>query len=433
MEKFTSSLEKLLIPIANKLSGNKYLGAITNGFSALLPITMIGAIFTLLANLQIAPYQSFITSVGLKQILAFAPTVTTDMLSVYASYLIGKACAEKLELEKDSTIIGALTLFVFLLMIPLGVSGVSGGGEAVTIAAALSTSFLGAAGLFTAMILGLIVPVIYRFFIKHNIVFKMPEQVPPTISKSFSALIPAFAIALLFCVVRWGFSLTEYGHMNNFIYTMLRTPLAQLGASPVTFVVFIIICSVMWFFGLHGGMIVMPFLQMLYVTAGLENLTAYAEGAVLPNMITISNWSLYASLGGAGGTVGLCIMMAFLAKSTRYKTLGKLALPSGLCGINEPVTFGLPVVLNPIMLIPIIITPITTFLISYASMSMGLVPFPNGASIPLGTPVVFSGLVAVGWQGAVLQLVLIAIQFIIYYPFFKILDKQALEVEKNDN
>ena len=125
--------------------------------------------------------------------------------------------------------------------------------------------------------------------------------------------------------------------------------------------------------------------------------------------------------------------MFFFAKSARYKTLSKLALPSGLCGINEPITFGLPMVLNTIMIIPLILTPITTFLISYLTMSIGLVPYPNGVSVPLGTPVIFSGFIAVGWQAAVLQIILILIQMAIYYPFFRVLDKQALAEEQGNS
>lgn len=340
MDKFTAMLEKYLIPLANKLSQNRYLGAISDGFAYFLPMTMVGAIFTLLANLQIGPYQAFVTATGLKTILSFAPKVTTDMMAVYAAFLIGKACTEKLEMEKDATIVGCISLFVFLLLIPLGVSQTAAESkELVVITGALSTGFLGSAGLFSAMILGLVVPTIYKFFIRRNLVIKMPDQVPPTISKSFSALIPAFAIAFLFCLVRIGFQMTPWGDFNNFIYTLLKMPLTKLGASPFTFIVFILLCCLLWFFGLHGGMIVMPFLTMLYTTAGLENLEAYAAGAALPNMITKSSWSLFALLGGAGGTVGLCILMCFFAKSTRYKTLGKLALPAGLCGINEPITF----------------------------------------------------------------------------------------------
>ena len=390
-------LEKFLLLIANKLSMNRFLKTISIGFSTLLPITMIGAIFTLLANLQITPYQTFVTATHLKEIFAFAPKVTTDMLALYAVFLIAKALADELKLEKYAVIIGSLSLVAFLLVIPLGVTGIAiESQEVVTIAGAVPTTYLGSAGLFTAMILGLIVPCIYSLFIKYNIVIKLPEQVPPTIAKSFSALLLAFAIAFIFGLVRYGFSLTEFGHLNNFIYTMIKTPLTHLGASPFTFIIFIFMCSIMWFLGLHGGTIVMPFITALYTAAGLENLAALSNGTELPNMITKSCWSLYASLGGAGGTVGLCLIMFFFTKSARYKALGKLALPAGICGINEPITFGVPMVLNTIMLIPLVVTPIITFLISYVCMSIGIVPFPNGAEIPLGTPIIFSGIIGCG-------------------------------------
>ncbi|GLB32073.1 permease IIC component [Lacrimispora amygdalina] len=432
MNNLTGLIEKYFVPMAGKLSKNKFLKAISNGFSVLLPITMIGAIFTLLANLQIAPYQSFVKAVHLKEIFGFAPKVTTDMLAVYAVFLIGKALAEQFDFDDNvSTIVGALSLFSFLVLIPLGVSGkAEKSQEIVSIAGAMPTTYLGAAGLFTAMIVGLLVPFIYQTFIKHNIVLKMPEQVPPTIAKSFSALIPAFSIAFIFGLIRFLFSLTPFGDANSFIYTVMKAPLSNLGASPATFILFILVCSLMWFFGLHGGMIVMPFINVLYTAAGLENLEAYANGVAGPNLITNASWLIFASVGGAGGTLGLCIIMAFMAKSSRYKTLGKLALPAGACGINEPITFGLPMVLNTIMIIPLIITPITTFLISYFMMRIGIIPPLNGTTIPLGTPVVFAGLVAGGWKTAVLQIVLIAVQILIYLPFFKVLDKQAVLEEK---
>lgn len=432
MNNLTGLIEKYFVPMAGKLSKNKFLKAISNGFSVLLPITMIGAIFTLLANLQIAPYQNFVKAVHLKEIFGFAPKVTTDMLAVYAVFLIGKALAEQFDFDDNvSTIVGALSLFSFLVLIPLGVSGKEEKSqEIVSIAGAMPTTYLGAAGLFTAMIVGLLVPFIYQIFIKHNIVLKMPEQVPPTIAKSFSALIPAFSIAFIFGLIRFLFSLTPFGDANSFVYTMMKAPLANLGASPATFILFILVGSLMWFFGLHGGMIVMPFINVLYTAAGLENLEAYANGVAGPNLITNASWLIFASVGGAGGTLGLCIIMAFMAKSSRYKTLGKLALPAGACGINEPITFGLPMVLNTIMIIPLIITPITTFLISYFMMRIGIIPPLNGTTIPLGTPVVFAGLIAGGWKTAVLQIVLIAVQMIIYLPFFKVLDKQAVLEEK---
>lgn len=425
MEKFISFLEKSLVPVASKLSSNRYLKAISNGFAILLPITMIGAIFTLLANLQIAPYQNLIQAIHLKEIFAFAPTVSTDMLAIYAVILISKALTEELNLKKDATVVAVLALFCFFLLIPLGVTG-SEGDVTVTVAAALGTKWLGSAGLFTAMIIGLLVPTLYKFIMGKNWTIKMPDSVPPTISKSFAALTPTFIIGFMFSIVRYLLSLTSYGNANQFIYSMLQKPLTGLGASPLTFILLIFLCSLFWFFGLHGGMIVMPFLTMLYQSASLENLDAYAAGLDMPNLIVKSWWSVYASLGGAGGTLGLCFVMIFLAKSKRYKTLGALATPSGMCGINEPVTFGLPVVLNTLVLIPVIFVPIITFTIAYFCTKFGIVPPLNGVDIPLGTPVIFSGFMAGGIKVAILQAVLIIVQILLYLPFFKVLDKQAV-------
>ena len=429
MNKLTHVLEKALLPLAQKLSENRYLKSITNGFSACLPIIIVGALFTLLANLNIAPYQAAISAIHLKEIFAFIPTVTTDMLALYAVFSIARATAKNIGIPDQAHSVALLALFVFLLMIPLGVSGTEGD-VTVVVKAALSTSYLGSGGLFTAMIFGLILPPMYKFFIDKKIVIRMPESVPPQIAKSFEAILPSMVIGFIFALVRYGFSLTSFGHLNNCIYTLLKAPLSALGASPFTMIILILMCSLMWFFGLHGGLIVMPFINMLYLPLAMENLEAYGAGAAeLPNIVVKAAWSGYASLGGAGGTFGLCVLMCFLAKSQRYKTLGKLALPAGFCGINEPVTFGVPMVLNTIMLIPMVFTPIITFVLSYAMTSIGIIPIMNGTEIPLGTPIILSGMLCGGWKLALWQIVLVLIQIACYFPFFRILDNQALKDE----
>ncbi len=429
MEKFTEALGNALLPLAQKLSENRYLKSISSGFSACLPIVIVGALFTLLANLNLGFYQALVGATPLKEIFGFVPKITTDMLALYAVYSISRSTAENLGMERQTNSVGLLTLAIFLVMIPLGVTGTKDE-VVVAVAAALSTSYLGAAGLFTAMIFGLLVPVMYKFFIDKKIVIRMPDSVPPQIAISFQGILPSFCILLIFALVRFLFSLTSYGDINTCIYTLLKAPLAALGASPFTMIVLIMMCSIMWFFGLHGGMIVMPFINMLYMPLAMENLTAYGAGAQLPNIIVKSAWSGFASLGGAGGTAGLCVIMCFLAKSQRYKALGKLALPSGICGINEPITFGLPMVLNTIMLIPLILTPIITFSLSYLFTSIGILPVMNGMEIPLGTPIVLSGMLCGGWKLALWQIALVLIQMACYFPFFKILDNQALQEEK---
>lgn len=426
LEKFQAAMEKSLIPFANKLSQNKVLKAIGGGFSALLPIIMVGAIASLLSGLNIEAYQNLITAIGLKPIVAYISAYTTNMMAVYAVFSIGHSMAKQLECKDQAILVGIISLMVFLLTIPLGVSK-----DEVTIAAAISTTYFGAPGLFTAMIIGCIVPFIYNIFVKNHIVIKMPDGVPPQISNGFSAIIPAVCITAVFAAIRQLCALTSFGTLSGLIYGLLKTPLSSLTNSPVTFVILLLFCNILWFFGIHGGMVTMSFLSMLYMAPALENLEAMAAGQPLPNMLTNTWWFTFAQLGGSGGIIGLAVCMFFFAKSERYKTLGKIAILPALCSISEPLVFGVPLVLNVVMLIPMILSPLCCFLSSYLMTSIGVLPYLNGIQLSTDTPVILAGFLAGGWRAAIWQVVLVALQFAIYFPFFRMVDKQALEEEKN--
>ena len=157
MDKFSATLEKYVLPVADKISNNNALQAIMAGFLTILPITILGAIGTLLGSLQIPVYQEFIKAVGLNTIFGFIPGVTTNMLAIYTVFSIGKAMTERLGHKDQGVVAGVVTLFVFLMMIPLGVSGVAAESkEVVVVGGALSTQFLGAPGLFTAILFSVI-------------------------------------------------------------------------------------------------------------------------------------------------------------------------------------------------------------------------------------------------------------------------------------
>lgn len=426
LEKFQAAMEKTLIPFANKLSQNKVLKAISGGFSALLPIIMVGAIASLLSGLNIEVYQNFITSIGLKTIVSYISAYTTNMMAIYAVFSIGNSMAKQLECKDQSILVGIISLMVFLLTIPLGVSK-----DEVTIAAAISTTYFGAPGLFTAMIIGCVVPLIYNIFVKHHIVIKMPDGVPPQIANGFSAIIPAVCITAVFAAIRQLCALTSFGTLSGLIYGLLKTPLSHLTNSPITFVVLLLFCNILWFFGIHGGMVTMSFLSMLYMAPALENLEAMAAGQPMPNMLTNTWWFTFAQLGGSGGIIGLAVCMFLFSKSERYKTLGKIAILPALCSISEPIVFGVPLVLNVMMLIPMILSPLCCFLTSYLMTSIGVLPYLNGIQLSTGTPIVLAGFLAGGWRAAIWQIVLVALQAVLYFPFFRMVDKQALEEEKN--
>ena len=429
MNKFQETIEKYGLPIADKIQNNLYISAITNGFSMILPIIMMGAIFTLLGSLQIGPYQTFVTVTGLKTVFSYAGSFTTDMLALFTVYAIAYQLTAGKGFGKDAAFVAPISMVMFLVLIPMGVSKTTEAGELVEIGSALATGFLGSKGIFTAILVGLIAPTIYLFFIEKKIVIKMPDSVPPTVAKSFSALIPGFVLLLVFSLVRYGFSFTGYGDFNSWLYAILEKPLATVTSSPISFVVLIFVCQLLWCFGIHGYMVIRPFLQMVYLPLAIDNLSAYAAGETIPNIICYYNWATFVAVGGCGGLVGLAILMAFCSKSQRYKTLGKISLPSVICNINEPIIFGAPIVLNPVFMIPFLVVPLVSFGLSYALQLTGLLPYLSGVALPLGTPVLLYGWLEGGMPVLIMQVVIVALQAVMYYPFFKVADKQALAEE----
>ncbi|MBR2811790.1 MAG: PTS sugar transporter subunit IIC [Solobacterium sp.] len=432
MNGFIDKLQEFLVPVSQKISNNRVLKGISGGFSAMLPVVMVGAIFTLLASLNIGPYQSFITATGLKSFFAIPADYTTNMISLYAVFLIAKAEAEVLGMEdRDALASGVIALMAFLIMIPLGVTGTDPEtGVSVAVGGAVSTTFLGSAGLFTAMIVGIVFPNLHNIFVKKHIGIRMPDSVPPAISKSFSALIPALALAAVAIALRMLAGMTPYGSVTMLIYGLLKAPLTAMAASPFTFIVLLLICNVLWFFGIHGGMVATSIMSALYTGLTLENLAAYGANEALPNIIIQPAWFAMGNIGGSGCAIGLCLCLALFSRSERYKALNKVSLPAGICGISEPMVFGFPLVLNPIMLAPMLIAPICCFLLGYGAMAIGLVPYMVGVNVSTGTPVLLSAFAAwADWRGIVLQAILIAVSVAIYYPFFRAADNQALKEE----
>lgn len=426
MEQFQKLMERTLVPVARKLSANKYLRAISGGFSALLPIILVGALASLLTGLNFESYQKFLTNTGFKVMIGWISNYTTNMVALYAVFLIGKSLAEHLECKEQATIVGITALLMFLMVIPI-TAMMEAGNKAPT--AVINTTYFGAPGLFTAIILWLFVPSVYNIFIKKKIVIKMPDGVPPQIANGFSAILPVAFLAILFVAIRWGISLTSWGTLNDFVYGLLRAPLSSLSESPVTFALLLVLCNLLWWFGIHGGMVVMPFLSILYMTPALENLDALAKGLAMPNILTNTWWFVFAQLGGSGGAIGLAVLMCFFAKSGRFKSLGKIALAPSLCSISEPIVFGAPLMLNVMFIIPMVLSPLIVFLLSYFLTGIGVLPYLNGIQLQTGTPIVMAGFLAGDWRSAIWQLVIVAMQFVIYLPFFKMCDKQLLQEE----
>lgn len=425
MNRMISFMEQHLIPIANKVSGNRYLKAISNGSMALLGIIMLGSLFTVVSTIPWDPYQAVLTSTGLGTLLSYVPDYTIDLLALYMAFSVGYQGAKVFGIEDKAFNTGAISLMCFLLLTPINMTAVEG-------ATFLDISYLGAKGVFVALITGILTVKLMQFFIKRNITIKMPAGVPSMVMDSFSALIPATFIVIVFALIKLGFAQTSFETANTFIYTMLQTPIQSLTGNLGAFLILILLSQVLWFFGVHGSMTVLPILFPVFLGYLAENTAAVEAGGVAVNPINFGLYDL-ACLGGCGATIGLVITMFFFSKSKRYKAFSKMVLPCGLFGVNEPVIFGMPLMLNVIMLIPFLLTPVVIISLGYGLIQLQIITPTIGVLGAGSLPPFIHGIVQGSLSFGIYEVVATIISMLIYFPFFKVLDKQALLEEANSD
>lgn len=417
-----SKLESVLMPLAEKIGKNKYLIAVRDGFLLSMPLLIVGSFFLLIANFPIPGWSSFWARFfGDNWVSYFAkPTdATFTIMAILAVIGIGYSFAEQMNVDK---LFGAaIALVCWFLIMPYEIL-LDGGATTPGI----PLGWVGSKGIFVGILCAFLSIHVYAWVNKKGWVIKMPDGVPPTVEKSFAALIPAGVSVLVFFVINVVFALTPYHSAFDFIFTILQAPLLKLGNTLPAMVVAYIFLHLFWFFGVNGGSVVAAVFNPILQTLSAENLAAFQAGSPIPNIISQQFQDLFATFGGCGSTLSLLIAMLLFCRSKRIKELGKLAFIPGVFGINEPIVFGLPIVLNPTILIPFMLVPTINIVISYICMSIGLVPLCSGVAIPWTMPVILSGFLSTGWQGAVLQFLLLILGVFIYMPFIKMMDKQYL-------
>ncbi|GAA0592185.1 PTS cellobiose transporter subunit IIC [Virgibacillus siamensis] len=423
--KFMEFLENMLMPIADKMNNNRYLTALRDGFMVALPLIIFGSIFVVLANLPFldkligedafAAYQSA---------LGPASAATLSIMGAFVIIGIGSKLTESYDIEGIYG--GVAALAAFLILTPQQFEGVSG---------VIPTFVLGAEGMFLGIFTAFIAAELYRFFVQKNWTIKMPAGVPDAVSRSFSALIPITMTLIVFLIIRIIFSFTSFETVQNFIYTIIQEPLTALGSSLPATILAVLLIQVFWFFGLHGQILINSVFDPIWYALNDQNLQAFQAGTELPNIVTKQFIDTFiVGMGGSGMTLAVIIGIFLIGRSRQLKELGKLGGPPGIFNVNEPVIFGLPIIMNPLALIPWLLAPVVITLITYFSMATGLVPKPAGIIVPWTTPVGLSGYLATGnaWQGAVLQFFNMCVVFAIWWPFLKILDKNYYESEKKE-
>src|SRR5690606_6948719 len=321
---------------------------------------------------------------------------------------------------------GVVALAAFLILTPQILEDVPG---------VIPTSALGAQGMFLGIFTAFLSAELNRFFIERGWTIKMPAGVPAAVSKSFSALIPITLTLSVFLLIRVLFSFTSFETMQNFIFTIIQQPLTILGSGLPATIIIVLLTQVFWFFGLHGQIIINSVFDPIWFTLNDQNLVAFQAGEVLPNIVTKQFIdSFLVGMGGTGMTLAVIVLIFAIGKSRQLKELGKLGAPAGVFNVNEPIIFGLPIIMNPLIIIPWMLAPVAVTLITYYSMAAGLVPRPAGIIVPWTTPPILSGFLATGnaWQGGVLQAVNMLVVMVIWWPFLRILDKNYYDTEQEE-
>ncbi len=422
MNKFMEFLENILLPIADKLNNNRYLTALRDGFMVALPLIIFGSIFVVIANL---PFLDKLLGkdayAAYQNALGPASAATLSIMGLFV--IIGIAYKLTDHYGGEAIYGGVVALASFLILTPQTLQKVTG---------VIPTSSLGAQGLFLGIFTAFISAELYRFFVNKNWTIKMPSGVPEAVSRSFSALIPISLTLTIFLVIRILFSLTSFDTVQNFIYKIIQQPLTNLGSGLGATIVAVLLIQVFWFFGLHGQIIINSVFDPIWYALNDQNLQAFQAGKEIPNVITKQFIDTFlVGMGGSGMTLAVVLLMFLVGRSRQIKELGKLGGPAGIFNVNEPIIFGLPIIMNPLALIPWLLAPVVVTIITYFSMSSGLVPKPAGIIVPWTTPIGLSGFLATGnhWQGAVLQIVNLIVVMGIWWPFLKIIDKSYYEHE----
>lgn len=417
MNGFMDKLSEKIMPLANWLGDNRYLMVLRDSFMLAFPLTMFGSIIVVINNL---PFFNDDTKGILSNLLGNGQNATMSIMTVFVTFGIGYYLSQSYDVE--GIFGGAVAFSSFLILTPFFMSTESG----ETVSGVLSLDRLGAKGMFLGMIAAFVAAEIYCRVTKRGWQIRMPDGVPPAVTKSFAAMIPAILTLTVFLVINAVMVGAFNANLHDVIYDVIQKPLTGLGSSLPATLVSIFFIQFLWFFGLHGQIIVNSVMDPIWNTLMLDNLEAYKAGDTLPHIVTKPFMETFTvGLGGSGMTLAVVIILAFLMKKKQYTDIGRLALGPGIFNVNEPVIFGLPIVLNATILIPWVLAPIVVTTLNYLVMAAGIVPAPTGVSVPWTVPIIASGVLATNsWLGGLLQVIDFLIVGMIWLPFLRALDKQ---------
>ncbi len=422
MDKLIAAIESAK-PFFEKLSRNIYLRAIRDGFIASMPIILFSSIFILIAYVPNA--WGFHWSPEIESFLMTPYNYSMGILALFVSGTTAKSLTDSMNRSLEGTnqinYISTMlaTMIGFLLM---AADDTEGG---------FLTEFLGTKGLLTAFIAAFITVNVYKFSVKRNLTITMPEEVPPNISQVFKDLIPfTGSIIILYLVALLIRNITGENVASS-IGTMLA-PLFQAADGYLGITIIFGAFAFFWFIGIHGPSIVEPAIAAVTYANIETNLQLLQAGEHADKILTPGTQMFIVTMGGTGATLVVPFMFMWLAKSERNKAIGRASVVPTFFGVNEPILFGAPLVLNPIFFVPFIFAPIANvWIFKFFVDVLGMNSFTT--NLPWTTPAPIGQILGTNFHvlSFVLAAVLIVVDVLIYYPFFKVYDNQILEEERS--
>ncbi len=432
--KFSDQLTEKLLTFASKVASQKHMCAVKNAFTSLMPVIITGSFCTLITNVVCATEGNGISLgklPGMQWLSMFtdwfnaANYATLNFFTVAAVVLIG------LELgrlnRQEGFMPGIIALCSFVSCLP-SVVQVTHNDVVIDVSGVIGKDYTASRGLFLGIVIALVSVEIYTKLVNSGAMkITMPDSVPGNVANSFNVLFPSMATVLI-CAL-FNFITTKVFGMSLYtiIYTFLQTPLEKVMQGLPGLLILMLVAQVFWSIGIHGNQIIKPVRDPLLNAAILANTELVGQGITeisKLNIINMSFWDTYMSLGGSGCTIGLLIAIFLFSKRGDYRAIAKLETAPAIFEINEPMTFGLPIVLNPLLVLPFIITPLVTGTFAYFMTKIGFAGVCVYA-MPWTTPPILSAWLSTGGSiGAIItQLLCILLSIAIYTPFVILANK----------
>lgn len=426
---------------------NKYLRAITNAFQNFMPATIAGAVGVLWTNVIVNDSIVNGTPQGLGGVLPFVMGLkplnsvfsalqfcTISCISIGIVMLVAQEIGEANgEVGAFPAILGFMSWAIITPTTHTLSEYVNKSGEAA-IFNGFDSSYIGATGLFTALLVGIVALELYNQFRKMDALkIKMPDQVPPGVARAFEVLVPTFLTLTLIGVVGGLVQMLTGDYLNNVIFNAVQKPLTSIiGGNLIAVLVMYVVISLFWLVGIHGDNMVNAIKESIFRPMLVANTVAFTSNEAIPNIFNLTMLNMFATFGGGGTTIGLVIAIFIFGKREDNRAIATLSIVPGLFNINETVIFGVPLVLNPILAIPFVVAPCVCLIIGYLLITVGFCPRVV-IEVPWTTPPILAGFLATGGSifGALSQLIALLASILIYTPFLMAYEKYQNRQEVN--